>query len=372
MMRRVKTAVLAGDGIGPEVIEQALRLLQPLRDFGDCEFELVEGLVGGAALEVFGSPLPEETLEACMGCDAVLLGAVGGPQFDSWPAPQRPEAGLLRLRQALGGFANLRPARCHPALLDASPLRPEVVEHADVLVVRELLGGLYFGQPRGMEQNGQRSAFNTLRYSEHEIERVAHVAFRLARDRRRKVTSVDKANVLETSRLWREVVTAVGRRYPDITLGHMYVDACAMALVTEPSQFDVLLTENLFGDILSDQLASLVGSLGMLPSATLGGTVDLYEPVHGSAPGIAGQDRANPLGAILSLAMLLRHTPGLHQEAADIEAAVDSVLETGYRTADLAQPGRGSVLPVSTSQMGTLVEQALTDILDRRFTYHAV
>jgi 3-isopropylmalate dehydrogenase len=301
--------------------------------------------------------------------DAVFLGAVGAPEFDHLPPAERPEAGLLRLRSMLGGFANLRPAAFYPAIADCSPLRQSRVEGADVLIVRELLGGLYFGQPRGLSDD-QDYAFNTMRYSTAEIERVARIAFEQARMRRKKVTSVDKANVLETSQLWRRTVIRVAKDYPDVALDHMYVDACAMHLISNPARFDVILTENLFGDILSDEAAVITGSLGMLASATIGGAVDLYEPVHGSAPDIAGRGLANPLGAIASAAMLLRHSAGMCHEAADLEIAISQVLEAGHRTGDIARPGQGKT--VSTSEMGALVEQAFVTMLDRRFSYHAV
>jgi 3-isopropylmalate dehydrogenase len=364
-----KITILSGDGIGPEVTREAVRALRPLIDFAGHDFEIREHAIGGEAVRKFGDPLPPATLEACLESDAVFLGAVGGPDFDALPPSLRPEAGLLRLRQALGGFANLRPVRTFAALAGTSPLRAELVRSTDILIVRELLGGVYFGEPRGLERNGSRRAFNTMSYSEDQIARVAEVAFQHARERRRKVTSVDKANVLETSRLWREVVNDIGRRYPDVKLEHMYVDACAMALTLKPQHFDVILTENLFGDILSDQAAGISGSLGLLPSATVGGTVDLYEPIHGSAPDIAGTNRANPIGAILSMAMLLRRSLGLPREAAEMESAVESVLNAGYRSADLSPAGSHCV---GTSAMGELVEKAFADQLDRQYAYHAV
>ncbi len=363
----LKITVLPGDGIGPEVIREAVRILRALADFQGYRFHFEERPIGGAAIREFSHPLPESTLEACLASDAVLLGAVGLPQFDTLPRDRRPEAGLLSLRRALNGYANLRPAVAYDALAGCSPLRPEIVKGADILIVRELLGGAYFGEPRG-RANG--AAWNTMRYSEEEVERVAHVAFRLAAKRRRRVTSVDKANVLETSQLWREVVTRVAGQYPQVTCDHLYVDTCALQLVTNPRRFDVLLTENLFGDILSDEAAVLSGSLGMLASATVGGLVDLYEPVHGSAPDIAGTGKANPLGAIASAALLLRHTAGLDAEATAIEAAILEVLAWGYRTPDIAGSKPRNL--VKTSEMGALVERALADILDRRHSYHAV
>src|SRR6266481_7605028 len=295
--------VLPGDGVGPEVTDEGVRILEAVADTYDHELNITRKPVGGAGLVSSREPLPAETLQACLSSGAVLLGAVGGPSFDSFPSHLRPESGLLRLRRGLGVFANLRPALCFPALEDCSPLRAEIVRGTDVMIVRELLGGIYFGQPRTTQgPAGHRSALDTMSYGEAEIERIAHVAFGLARSRRRKVTSVDKANVLDCSRLWRDVVTQVGQQYGDITLNHMYVDSAAMALVARPTEFDVVLTENMFGDILSDQAGAVVGSLGMLGSASIGGSVGLYEPVHGSAPDIAGLGIANPVGAILSAA----------------------------------------------------------------------
>jgi 3-isopropylmalate dehydrogenase len=364
-----KITVLPGDGVGPEVCREAVRILQALGHFYDVQFRFDEKLIGGAAIRAEGTPLPESTLNSCMDANAVFLGAVGSPEFDHLPPDRRPEAGLLALRTALGGFANLRPAVSFSAIADCSPLKRSRVEGADVLIVRELLGGLYFAEPRGLEQDNE-SAYNTMRYSVPEIERVARVAFEQARERRKKVTSVDKANVLETSQLWRRTVNRIAKEYPDVSVEHMYVDACAMHLISTPTRFDVILTENLFGDILSDEAAVITGSLGMLASATIGGAVDLYEPVHGSAPDIAGGGVANPLGAIASAAMLLRHSAGMTHEAADLEAAIRQVLEAGHRTNDIARDGRGHL--VSTRDMGSLVEQAFVGMLDRRFSYHAV
>jgi len=361
--------VLPGDGIGPEVTKQAVRVLRAVGDLSGHDFHFKEQAVGGAAIERLGSPLPPATLDACLEADAVLLGAVGAPKYDGLPSSARPEAGLLTLRRALGGFANLRPAIWHPAIAHCSPLQRKVVEGADILVVRELLGGIYFGEPRELDATGG-SAHNTMCYTEAEIERVAHVAFAQARNRRGLVTSVDKANVLETSQLWRQVVTRVGGEYPEVRLEHLYVDACAMHLMMDPRRFDVILTENLFGDILSDEAATITGSLGMLPSATIGGEVDLYEPVHGSAPDLAGRGVANPLGAIWSAALLLRHTAGMEAEAADIESAIWDVLHDGHFTRDLQ---RDVMRPaVSTAEMGDLVEQSVADWLSRRHAFHAV
>jgi len=366
---RLKITILPGDGIGPEVTAEAVGVLQTVAGIHGYKFEFQEHAIGGVAIREFGSPLPRTTLDACLASDAVLLGAVGAPEYDRLPANQRPEAGLLLMRRALGGYANLRPAISYAAIEDCSPLRSEVVRGADILFVRELLGGLYFGEPRGFATtNGTTVASNTMVYSVEEIERVARVAFAAAQQRRGKVTSVDKANVLETSQLWRQTVTRVAEEFPEVTLNHLYVDACAMHLITNPRLFDVVLTENLFGDILTDEAAVITGSLGMLASATVGGEVGLYEPVHGSAPDIAGRGIANPCGAIASAAMLLRHSAGLERDASDIELAIEHVLDAGYRTADIAAGG-----PVeSTAEMGRLICEAVTEIADMRYAYHAV
>ncbi len=354
--KSMKIAVLPGDGIGPEVTRQAVRVLREVAR-GRIALEFEEFAMGGVAIKQFGLPFPEATERGCQAADAVLLGAVGGPEFDSLPRDRKPETGLLQLRRALGGFANLRPAVAHPALAECSPLRPEVLAGSNVLFVRELLGGLYFGEPRGFKGEPVESAYNTMTYSIPEIERVAHVAFRAAQGRRKKLASVDKANVLECSQLWRKVVTRLAAGYPDVALEHVLVDSCAMRLVSAPASFDVVLTENLFGDILTDEAAAITGSLGMLPSATVGGKIDLFEPIHGSAPDIAGKGIANPLGAIASAAMLLRHTGQLEDAACAIERAISQVLDAGYRTADLKR-GTGQQL-VSTETMGDLVIQAL-------------
>ncbi len=349
--------VLPGDGIGPEVTEQAVLVLQAVADSFGHQIQLQRKPIGGAALGLTDDPLPADTIQACLASGAVLLGAVGSPAFDHNPGHLRPEAGLLRLRRELGAYANLRPAVFFPALEESSPLRPEIVRGTDIMIVRELLGGVYFGHPRSIEGvAGSRVAVNTMRYGEGEIERIARVAFELAMKRRRKILSVDKANVLECSRLWREVVTRVGKDYPEVKLGHQYVDSAAMLLVQRPTDFDVVLTENMFGDILSDQAGGVVGSLGLLASASIGGPVGLYEPVHGSAPDIAGKGIANPLGAILSGAMLLRHSFQLETEAAAIENAVSFVLADGARTADLA--GK-NLKPISTVEMGSRVVQSV-------------
>jgi len=335
---RARLVLLPGDGIGPEVVAAARRVLEAVaRRFGHA-FELREAVVGGTALGRGQPPLPPDTLAACRGADAVLLGAVGDPAFDEAPPERRPEAAILGLRRELGLWANLRPARLWPGLESASPLRPERVQGLDLLVVRELTGGLYYGEPRGFAPDGA-AAHNTLRYARHEIERVARRAFEEARARRRRVTSVDKANVLETSQLWRRVVGEVARDYPDVRLEHMYVDNCAMQLALAPAQFDVIVTENLFGDILSDEAGAVVGSLGLLPSASLGDGPPLFEPVHGSAPTLAGRDVANPVGAVASAALLLRWGLGLVEEAAAVERAIAAAFADGCHTADLALPG---------------------------------
>lgn len=334
--------VLPGDGIGPEVTAAAVRVLEAVAARFRHTFHIETALIGGAALRQGLQPLPDETLERARKSDAVLLGAVGDPAFDKGDASRRPETALLAIRRELGLYANLRPARVWPGLENEGPLKPDVLSGTDLLVVRELTGGLYYGEPRGFSEDAQ-SALNTLRYSREEVGRIARVAFEAARRRRKHVTSVDKANVLEVSRLWRETVAEIGRHYPDVVLDHMYVDACAMKLVLTPSWFDVLLTENLFGDILSDEAGAIVGSLGLLPSASLGEGVGLFEPVHGSAPDIAGQGIANPIGAIASAAMLLDHGLGLGTEARCVESAIEGALRSGIRTADLAGRDRQAV-----------------------------
>jgi 3-isopropylmalate dehydrogenase len=354
----MKIALLPGDGIGPEIVAQAAVLLERLRGEG-LPIETETAPIGGAGYDVAGEPLPSRTLDLARAADAVLLGAVGGPRYDSLPRALRPEQGILGIRKALGLFANLRPAVLYPELAAASSLKPEVVAGLDLLLVRELTGDIYFGQPRGRRNNaaGEAEGFDTMLYSESEIRRIARVAFEIARKRRRKLCSVDKANVLDTSILWREVVTATGAEYPDVELAHMYVDNAAMQLVRDPRQFDVIVTGNMFGDILSDEAAMLAGSIGMLPSASLGaGGKGLYEPIHGSAPDISGRDIANPLATILSLAMMFRHTFSRPQIAQRIEAAVRRVLAHGIRTADIARPGERAV---GTREMGAAVAAAL-------------
>ena len=348
-----RIAVLPGDGVGQEVIPEALKVLGVVAKATGAGFEFESGLVGGAALDATGDPLPDGTLALCRKADAILFGAVGGPRWDDRPQEERPERGLLRIRKELDLFANLRPARCFPMLVDASPLKRSVVEGTDLMVVRELTGGLYFGEPRGRQAGpGGERAVNTMVYTTAEIERVARAAFDVARKRRRRLASVDKANVLIVSQLWREVVNRVATDYPDVQLEHVLVDNCAMALVQHPTHFDTIVTENTFGDILSDEAAILAGSMGMLPSASLGGRVGLYEPVHGTAPDIAGQGIANPIAAILSAAMLLRYSLGLGADADRIDAAAMSVLERGFRTRDIHAAGTKLV---GTAEMGDLI-----------------
>ncbi len=354
-----KVLILPGDGIGPEITEQAVKVLNRLNEEGVVSLEMKEGLVGGAACDETGSPLPDETMAEAEAADAILLGAVGGPQYDALSRERRPEKGLLGLRSELELFANLRPAMLYPQLAHASSLKPEVVSGLDILIVRELTGGIYFGQPRGIRtlESGEREGFNTYVYSESEIRRIAHVAFQAAQKRNKKVTSIDKSNVLEVTELWKEVVTEVAKEYPDVTLEHMLVDNAAMQLVRWPKQFDVMLTGNMFGDILSDEASMLTGSIGMLPSASLNAeNKGMYEPSHGSAPDIAGQDIANPLATILSAAMMLRYSLDAPEQAVRIEQAVSKVLDQGLRTADIWTEGTEKV---SCSEMGDAVVAAL-------------
>jgi 3-isopropylmalate dehydrogenase len=356
-----RIAVLPGDGIGAEVTAEAVKILRTVGERLAHRFTMEQGLIGGVAIDSTGVPLPEETLALCRAADAVLFGAVGDPKYDDPQAAVRPEQALLGVRKALGLFANLRPVRVHAALADTSPLRPEVVEGVDLIIVRELTGGIYFGEPR---IEGTERAVDTMVYTRAEVERIAHLAFRIARGRRRKVTSVDKANVLACSRLWRQTVMTVARDYPDVQLEHMLVDAATMHLIRRPRDFDVVLTGNQFGDILSDETSVLAGSMGLLPSASLaeapapsdGRCFGLYEPVHGSAPDIAGKGIANPLAAILSAAMLLRHSLNLEREARAVEAAVSAVLDAGHRTADLVTSKQKAA---TTQEMGELVVEAL-------------
>lgn len=349
----MKIAILPGDGIGPEIVAQAVRVLDALRSDGlpiECEY----GLLGGGAVDATGSPYPEATQKLAQDADAILLGAVGGPQWDNLPREQRPERGLLGIRKQLGVFANLRPAVLYPELANASTLKPEVVSGLDIMIIRELVGDIYFGEPRGIEtRNGERVGYNTMVYSESEIRRIAKVAFETAMRRNRKLCSVDKMNVLEATQLWRDVVTEVGKDYPQVELSHMLVDNAAMQLVRNPKQFDVMVTGNMFGDILSDEASMLTGSIGMLPSASLdANNKGLYEPCHGSAPDIAGKNLANPLATILSVAMMLRYSFAKEEAAQRIEAAVKSVLAQGLRTADIFEAGTEKI---STTQMGDAV-----------------
>ena len=354
----MKIAVLPGDGIGPEIVEQALRVIDRLSTDG-IDLEIEKASIGGAGYDEHGDPLPETTLQLAKSADAVLLGAVGGPKYDQLPRQVRPEQGLLRIRKELGLFANLRPALVYKELSRASSLRAELVDDLDLMILRELTGDIYFGQPRGQRKtdDGEREGFDTMRYSESEIRRIAHVAFGIAGKRNGRLCSVDKANVLDTSILWREVVTEVGKEYPAIELSHMYVDNAAMQLVRAPKQFDVILTGNMFGDILSDEASMLTGSIGMLPSASLdANNKGLFEPIHGSAPDIDGKNEANPLATILSVAMMLRYTFGMEEAAQRIETAVRTVLQKGLRTSDIYEEG---TTRVGTSQMGDAVVAAL-------------
>src|SRR5437773_2926718 len=353
-----RIAVLPGDGIGPEVTAEAVKVLRTVGRHAGASLEFEHGLVGGCAIDATGSPLPPASLELCRKAHAIMFGSVGGPKWDALPQEQRPERGLLALRKELDLYANLRPAKTFPMLVDASPLKRAVVEGTDLMVVRELTGGLYFGEPRGIEKfaDGGARAVNTMAYTSREIDRIARVGFEVARKRRKKLTSVDKANVLIVSQLWRDVVNQVAKDYPDVTLEHILVDNCAMELVARPTRFDTLVAENTFGDILSDEAAILVGSLGMLPSASLGGQVALYEPVHGTAPDIAGKGVANPIASILSAAMLLKYSLDLGAHADRVDAAVLRVLEQGYRTGDIA--GSGDKV-VGTQEMGDLVVKEL-------------
>jgi len=357
-----KILVLPGDGIGPEIVTEAINVLQALQQVFDLKIELEHGLIGGSAYDACKNPLPKETLALAKACDCLLLGAVGGPQYESLDISQRPEKGLLGLRSELGLFSNLRPAILYPQLAQASTLKPEVVSGLDIMIVRELTGGIYFGQPRGIRRlaNGERQGFNTLVYSESEIRRIGHSAFNIAMQRSKRLCSIDKANVLECTELWRDVINEVAQEYPEVALTHMYVDNAAMQLVREPKQFDVMVTTNMFGDILSDAAAMLTGSIGMLPSASLdANNKGMYEPIHGSAPDIAGKGVANPLATILSVAMMLRFSLNEAKMAERVETAVDSVLNDGLRTADIHY--EGSQL-VSTTQMGRAVVEKITKL----------
>lgn len=351
-------AVFAGDGIGQEIMKEALKVLRLISDNRKISISLREAYIGGGAYDRFGEPLPRESLDLALSCDAILLGAVGGPQWESLDYSVRPERALMRLRKELGLYANLRPVVVFKDLLDASPLKEDIARGVDIMIVRELTGDVYFGQPRGVtrEINGRRTGVNTMIYTDEEIARIAVRAFELARRRKKNLVSVDKANVLECSELWRTVVSESGRNYPDVTLKHMYVDNCAMQLVRNPAQFDVIVTTNLFGDILSDEASMLAGSIGMLPSASLGADKALYEPIHGSAPDIAGKNIANPLAMILSVALLLKYSLAMPQDAELIEKAVEQVLQDGYRTQDIYSAGKKLI---STEDMGKQIVKKL-------------
>jgi 3-isopropylmalate dehydrogenase len=354
-----KLLILAGDGIGPEIMAEAVKVLQFLNDQESLGLELEHGLLGGSAIDATGGPLPEATLKLAKEADSILLGAVGGPKWEPLPIAIRPEKGLLGIRSALELFANLRPAILYPQLASASSLKPELVAGLDILIVRELVGGMYFGKPRGIRtlESGEREGFNTLTYKESEIERIGRIGFEMARKRNKKLCSVDKANVLEATELWREIMTKLNKEYPDVQLSHMYVDNAAMQLIRAPKQFDVMVTENMFGDILSDAAAMLTGSIGMLPSASLNKAgKGMYEPCHGSAPDIAGKGIANPLATILSAAMMLRYSLNQGRVADRIEQAVSTVLDQGYRTGDIFTEGTQKV---GTAQMGEAVLNAL-------------
>ena len=352
--------VLPGDGIGPEVITEAVKVLNAVGDKFGHIFTPQSGPVGGNAIDNTGTPLPEEPQKLCENTDGILFGAVGGPKWDDPQATTRPEDGILAIRKNLGLFANLRPVKIYPQLINSSPVKPEILQNVDMLIIRELTGGLYFAEPKKRwEEDSERKAVDTLLYSEHEIERVVKVAFELAKSRKQHVTSVDKANVLESSRLWREVTIEVSKQYPEIELDHLLVDNASMQIIREPSRFDVIVAENTFGDILTDEASILSGSMGMLPSASLAGTpgssktnVNLFEPIHGSAPDIAGQGIANPLGTILSMALMLRYSLNLHEEANAVERAVEGVLSEGFRTTDIASDG-GEI--IATERMGDLI-----------------
>ena len=350
-MKQYKIAVLKGDGIGPEIVNEAIKILNTVAKSENFKLEYTEFLLGGSAYDKTGEPCPKETIEGCLNSDAVLFGAIGGYKWDSLPKEKRPESGLLKIRKALGLFANLRPAVIFDELIEASTLKKEVIKGVDLLVVRELTGGIYFGKPRGKEKD---KAYNTMVYTKEEIERIARIGFKEAMKRRKKVISVDKANVLEVSELWREVVEEVAKDYPEVTLEHMYVDNAAMQLVRNPKQFDVILTSNIFGDILSDEASMIIGSIGLLPSASIGGKVGLFEPIHGSAPDIAGEKIANPIATILSAAMMLDFLGELNG-AEKIRKAIKKVLKEGYRTKDIASFEAKRV--VNTEEMGDLIAE---------------
>ena len=353
----MKIAVLPGDGIGPEIVDQALKILQKVSEKFDIDIETKEGLIGGSAIDKVGNPLPKETENLILSSDAVLLGAVGGPKWESLPFENRPERGLLGMRKILNAFANLRPAKVYKELTYASSLKPEIIENVDIMVVRELTGGIYFGEPRGIvEKDNEKCGINTLLYKEGEVKRIAKVAFEIAQKRNKKLTSVDKANVLEATSFWRDIVVNMHKNYSDIELNHMYVDNAAMQIIRWPKQFDVILSTNMFGDILSDACAMLTGSLGMLPSASLGGKIGLYEPIHGSAPDIAGQNIANPIATINSVGMMFKYSFDMPEIEIAIDNAIKDVLKQGYRTKDIFKEGDKLV---NTYEMGDLISSNL-------------
>jgi 3-isopropylmalate dehydrogenase len=351
-MKRYNIAVIKGDGIGPEIIDEAIKVLDALAVNSDFEFNYQEYLMGGNAYDITGDPLPQETIDGCLNSDAILFGAIGGEKWDTLPRDKRPESGLLRLRSALGLYANYRPVKVYDELVEASSLKSEVIQGVDLLVMRELTGGIYFGQPR---ERGEDRAFNTMVYTKDEIIRIAKEAFESALKRKRRVCSVDKANVLEVSQFWRDTVEEIAKEYPDVMLTHMYVDNAAMQLVRDPKQFDVILTSNIFGDILSDEASMISGSIGLLPSASVGGKVGLYEPIHGSAPDIAGQGIANPIATISSASMMLRFAFGEEEAADTIDRAIESVLKDGYRTRDIASFGAKEIC--TTTEMGSIIAE---------------
>jgi len=359
-MPSYKIALLKGDGIGPEIVQSAVEVLQKIGELFRYSFTFEEGLIGGIAIDQKGDPLPQETLELCLKADAVLLGAVGGPKWDDLPTHKRPEKGLLGIRKALDLYANLRPAKVYEPLISSSPLKDDVVRGTDFIVVRELTGDVYYGEPRGVfVEQGKRVGINTMRYTEDEIRRVVRKSFEIARDRRKKLTSVDKSNVLEVSALWRDIVQEESKNFPEVQVEHLYVDNCAMQIVRRPSSFDVIVTGNIFGDILSDESAVITGSLGMLPSASIGDTHALYEPVHGSAPDIAGKGIANPIATILSASMMLRYSFGLKEAADAIEKAVEMALQKGYRTPDIYTEGSKKV---GTREMTDIIISMLEEL----------
>ncbi|MGE4418858.1 MAG: 3-isopropylmalate dehydrogenase [Sulfurimonas sp.] len=349
-MKTYKIALIKGDGIGPEIIDEAVKVLDAVASCCDIEFSYEEALMGGCAYDITGDPLPQETINISLNSDAVLFGAIGGQKWDNLPREKRPESGLLRFRKELGVYANLRPAVVYDELINASSLKAEVVKGVDLMVVRELIGGIYFGEPKGRDEN---RGWNTMVYTREEIVRIAHQAFKIAMTRSKRVCSIDKANVLDVSQLWRDVVTEVSKEYPEVELSHMYVDNAAMQLIRDPRQFDVMLTGNIFGDILSDEASMLSGSIGLLPSASVGAKIGVYEPIHGSAPDIAGQGIANPIATISSASMMLRYALGENDAADKIDAAVKRALKEGYRTKDLAQFDAKEVC--STSEMGSII-----------------